>query len=764
MLVLVGALAVQTLLDPLLEGRYPLAMLYAAVAFAAVYAGSAQAALIAAVGYVAADVLSAGGGIGARPTPFDLLEFVLYVAIVSGLIWFAHRAREGQRLAAERAAVADDAVAGLQREVRERRTIEASLRQSEAQFRRMIDAMAEIAYLCDPVGTVTYVNARWGEYTGRDTGPPETNVEPIHPADRAAVVAAWEHALRTESAFAAEFRIRRGSDGAYHWFLSRAVPLRGEDGRITGWLGTTVDVHESRAAREAAIESEERMRLAVEGTDAGMWDQDLLTGRMVWSERLCELFGVEPGREPTPQLLRAVVDDDDVAVVENALDRLRAAPDTTVVAEFRVKAHGGVPRWLMTRGRSYADSGGRAVRASGLVLDITERKHLEEELRKADRRKDEFLAVLAHELRNPLAPIRYATRLLSPDTPPGMAEDARRMIDRQLAHMARLLDDLLDVNRISRGTLELRKEVVDLRRVVETAVLAVRPLIESVGHELEVRAPLTPVPVNGDATRLGQVVDNLLTNAAKYSERGGRITVEVGVQDLEAFVRVRDTGEGIAPEVLPHIFELFIQGNSKSEGKAAGLGIGLALSRQLVEMHGGRLTGVSEGLGKGSEFTMRLPKTSEVPAVAQPPRVRENVVALPRRQTVLIVDDNVDAALALSQILEINGYTTHVAHDGVTATEMAELLRPDVVFLDLGMPRMNGVDAARTIRRQPWGHSIRLIAITGWGQASDRERTRAAGFDAHLVKPVDLDEVQALLDGFARGGRSGPAHAGPTAP
>lgn len=744
--VLAAALLVQTaLLNPSLQGRYPLAWAYAAVAVIATRCGSAAAIAAALVGYVVTDVLFLRDGAGARTTPRDLLQVTSFALISASIVWLTHRARVSEQLADERARTAQAAAQALEHEVCERRAAEASLRQSEARLRRLTDAMPEIAYRCDPHGHVLYVNSRWREYTGADVGEPQTNLAPVHPEDRAHVEEAWRQALRSGTAFEAEFRLRRGHDGVYHWFLSRSLPFHDDDGSIAGWLGTTVDVHESRLAREIALESESRLRLAIEGTDAGLWDQDLSSGRMLWSERTRELFGVDAGCETTPALLRSFVDPADAPQLEAALGRLQGDPAQAITAEFRVRRPAGGVRWLLTRGRSYADDSGRVVRATGLVFDITPYKQLEEELRVADRRKDEFLAVLAHELRNPLAPIRYATRLLAADTPPDMAADARRMIDRQLGHMARLLDDLLDVSRITRGVLELRRDTVDLRRIVDTSVQAARPLIESVGHRLEVQQPLTPIPVNGDATRLGQVIDNVLSNAAKYTESGGHISVEVAAQDEHAIVRVRDSGVGIAADVLPHIFELFVQGNSKAEGKAAGLGIGLALARQLVEMHGGTLDGASAGPGTGSEFTITLPRTHEPPVLTGVPAVPENVVALPRRLTVLIVDDNVDAALVLSQVLDLEGYTTHVAHDGVTATEMAELLRPQVIFLDLGMPRMNGVDAARSIRRQPWGTGIRLVALTGWGQPSDRELTRAAGFDAHLVKPVDLDELHATL-------------------
>jgi signal transduction histidine kinase len=369
---------------------------------------------------------------------------------------------------------------------------------------------------------------------------------------------------------------------------------------------------------------------------------------------------------------------------------------------------------------------------------VTQRKRAEEALRLSDQRKDAFLATLAHELRNPLAPIRYATRLLEPGVPPQIAGDARKMIDRQLAQMARLLDDLLDVSRVTRGVLEIRREQLDLREIIETAVASAKPLAEAAHQELAATLPAEPLAVSGDAVRLAQILGNLLHNATKYTPAGGHITLTASSESGEVIVAVKDDGMGIAPEGLGTIFDLFVQLEAPGTRSAGGLGIGLSLARDLVRLHGGRIDAYSTGPGLGSEFVVRLPRAAEGPAltasVAGPEKPTEPGAGSVR---VLIVDDNVDAATSLSYVLALAGYQTAIAHDGKHALEVAETLRPAIVLLDIGLPGVSGHEVARRLRAAPWGRGMRLIAVTGWGHESDRAKSLEAGFDAHLTKPID---------------------------
>jgi PAS domain S-box-containing protein len=376
-----------------------------------------------------------------------------------------------------------------------------------------------------------------------------------------------------------------------------------------------------------------------------------------------------------------------------------------------------------------------------------ERLRLLNELKEADRRKDEFLATLAHELRNPLAPLRNAAELLRFETPAERELHwGRDVIERQVDSLTRLIDDLLDISRINRNKLELRTQRVGLAEVIAMAVESSRPLIDERRHALTVDLPSPPVYLDGDLVRLAQVFLNLLNNAAKYTEPGGRIWLIGEQQGSDVVVRVKDTGVGIPAEKLSSVFELFFQVDGSLERSQGGLGIGLSLVRRLVELHGGRVKAHSEGVGKGSELTVCLPALAEMPT-AMPSREPDDN-RRPRSTSarrVLVVDDNRDSADSLAMLLGLSGNDVATAYDGLEALEVAERLRPDVVLLDIGMPKLNGYETCRRIRAEPWGQRMVLIALTGWGQEQDRRRTGDAGFDAHVVKPVDPNALLTLL-------------------
>jgi PAS domain S-box-containing protein len=391
---------------------------------------------------------------------------------------------------------------------------------------------------------------------------------------------------------------------------------------------------------------------------------------------------------------------------------------------------------------------GKFVHARCFTRDITDRKRAEEALKEADRLKDEFLATLAHELRNPLGPISNAVQILRLTGGKGQAnERVQETLERQVRHMIRLVDDLLEVSRITRGKLELRKERVELTAVVASALEASRPLIEAAGHELTVTLPPDPVMLEADPVRLAQVLVNLLNNAAKYTDQGGRIWLTAEQRGNEVVVRVRDTGIGLPAEMLPHIFEMFTQVDRSSRHAQGGLGIGLTVVRSLVHMHGGSAHAHSAGPGQGSEFTVRLPLA---PALPRGPQGRGQPVdgSLSKallKCRILVVDDSRDEAESLAMLLNLMGSDVRVAHDGPAALEAMSSYQPAVVLLDIGMPGMDGYEVARRARRQPGLKDVTLIALTGWGQEEDRRRCREAGFDHHLVKPVDLEALQALL-------------------
>jgi signal transduction histidine kinase len=367
-------------------------------------------------------------------------------------------------------------------------------------------------------------------------------------------------------------------------------------------------------------------------------------------------------------------------------------------------------------------------------------------LRETDRRKDEFIAMLAHELRNPLAPIRTAVQLLRmKELTPSYRLRAREIIERQVEHLVRLIDDLLDVSRITRGKILLHHEPVSIGAVIAEAVETARPAIEARGHELEVELPDEPMTVEGDKTRLVQIVGNILHNAAKFTDPGGDISLRVTREGPHAFIRVKDTGIGITKEQLPTIFELFAQVQAESRSSQGGLGIGLALVRRLVDMHGGTVAVHSDGLGHGTELTVRLPVTAQQAAAAAIESPRSEATPAMSSLRILVADDNYDAAASLATLLELRGHEVRTAHEGEEALECGEAFKPHVVLLDLGMPKMDGFETARQMRLRPWGTQATLIALTGWGQQQDRQRTAEGGFDFHLVKPVAVAELFEVL-------------------
>ncbi len=380
--------------------------------------------------------------------------------------------------------------------------------------------------------------------------------------------------------------------------------------------------------------------------------------------------------------------------------------------------------------------------------DISQRKRSQDALVEADRRKDEFLAVLAHELRNPLAPLRNALQIVRlAEHDPATIRQLWGMMERQIQQMVRLIDDLLDVSRITRGKLRLRREPVDLAGVVESALEMSAPTLQRLNHSMEVSVAPGRHIVEADRARLIQVVDNLVTNAAKYTDPGGRIGVSLESDGAHVRIRVKDNGIGIPRDMLERVFDMFTQVDRTLERSRGGLGIGLTLVRRIVELHDGTVAALSDGAGKGSEFVVTLPLAEvEAPRAASDagPAIKADV-----RLRILVVDDNEDAAASLTRMLELMGHEVHIAFDGVECIREAGRFHPEIVFLDIGMPRLNGYDTAKRLRGEPGSREILLVAVTGWGQDEDRRRAREAGFDHHLVKPVDFDALSAILAAYS---------------
>ena len=495
---------------------------------------------------------------------------------------------------------------------------------------------------------------------------------------------------------------------------------------------------------QALSESEARLHALFANAAVGIAEIDAGGGFALANDALCRLLGMR--REALfattlPQLAHA----DDRADLEAAVRELMQGRRERFAGERRFVRADGEAIWVQLSIARAVQSGAAGARGVAVIEDVTKRRHAEDDLREADRRKDEFLATLAHELRNPLAPIRnslHIFRMAGVQEP--SVQRVTGMMERQVEHMVRMVDDLLEVSRISRGKIELRRERVELAAVLRTAVDTSLPLIEAAGHRLSVDVPAEPIVLDADPVRLAQVFANLLNNSAKYTPRGGSISVSVTLEQGTAVVCVKDDGEGIPAAMLDRVFNMFAQVNAGSRAHG-GLGIGLTLARTLVHLHGGSIDAASEGEGRGCEFTVRLPLAGEAVAAARPPdRTAPEQASAPLRR-VLVVDDNHDAADSLGMLLQFLGADVKVVHGGREALDALRDFRPAVVLLDLGMPGMNGLEVARHVRDDPELAGITLVALTGWGQREDRRRTREAGFDYHLVKPADVGTLQSIL-------------------
>jgi PAS domain S-box-containing protein len=639
------------------------------------------------------------------------------------------------------------------RDVTERIRAERALRESEESFRQLADTMPQIVWTAGPDGAIDYFNSRWYEYTGLT---PEVSLaheawrDVVHPDDLDVLYRERNRAVGEGGLFQSENRLRK-ANGDYLWHLVRSVPVPDESGQVVRRFGTATDIDDQKRAEEALRESEEHYRAVYNQAATGIAETDL-TGRLVRAnDRYCEIVGYS--REELLKLRFSEITHPNERAANLELFERLVTGGPSFAYEKRYLRKDGTIVWSRMAVSLIRDSSGRPARTAAVVEDITDRKSLEgelqhrvEELAEADRRKDEFLATLAHELRNPLAPIRNTLVLMRyGNRDRDDFEASRAMAERQVTHLARLIDDLMDIARINRGRIELRKECFMLFPVVERAVESVRSALEERQHELTVSLPASPVYLDADPTRLEQVLGNLLNNAVKYTDPGGSIHLDVEREADDVVIRVRDTGIGIAAEMIPRITEMFVQVERRSTRAQGGLGIGLSLVNNLVELHGGGLSVRSDGPGKGSEFIVRLPALpAGVNGDRPEPSRNDRPARLPRRR-VLIVDDNVDSATSLSRLLSrVYGQAVAVAHDGTAALEVTEAFQPEVVLLDIGMPGMDGYEVARRLRNRP-GFEATLVALTGWGQQADRQRSKDAGFDRHLVKPVDPDDLHELL-------------------
>lgn len=563
----------------------------------------------------------------------------------------------------------------------------------------------------------------------------------LHPDDRASVASAFAATCdpQRRTFYNIEYRTVGRDDGKVRWVAAKGRGLFDATGRCVRANGTAMEIT-SRKTAELAME------MALEASRTGTFHWSIQDNLLTWDIALDRLFGLRPGEaiRSLDQFI-ALVHPDDRDEVIHRCERCRDAGDDFEM-EFRVVYPDGSVHWLYDRGRTFLDSTGRAKTMTGACVDITDFVRAREALKLADRQKDDFLATLAHELRNPLAPLRTGLHLLQNVSGgmPGQGRQVLGIMQRQLDHMVHLVDDLLDIARIRQGKILLRQESLSLQVVLEQALEGVQAFFDAQGHVVVWDGVDPALRVMGDLTRLVQVVGNLLNNAAKYTPRGGRVTLRGGEASLPGMllIEVADTGIGIPLNMLDYVFDRFSQVPQHLDHAQGGLGIGLSVVKGLVEMHGGRVAAESAGPGTGSRFSICLPRAdTPEPAKTELPSSPD----ADRRRRVLVVDDNRDAAETMALLLDMNGHEALLAYDGQTAVEIVKQHDPAVVFLDIGMPGMNGYETASMLRALPGAQARVLVALTGWGTEADQVRSLAAGFDLHLTKPVDIREIQHVL-------------------
>jgi PAS domain S-box-containing protein len=712
-------------LDPWLGDQYPFVTVFSAVAASAYYGGWRSGLAASLVSLLLCEVLF----VGPRGTlrfgdSADFVAVIAYVVTCTAIVLLGETARRARA----------DAAA------------------EHGRLRTTLASIGDAVIATDDVGNVTYLNEIAEELTGWSAseaeGRPLTDVfRIVNERSRATVENPVEKVLRSGGIVGlANHTVLIARDGSEVPIDDSAAPIRDKNGPLIGVVLVFRDVTEQRRAQL----SHEHLAAIVQHSGDAIVTKDLDGVVQSWNSSAEALFGYTAA-EIVGKPFTTVIPEDRLGEEVEILDRLRRGQVSERFETLR-RAKDGRLIPVAASVSPLRNDEGEVIGASSILHDITaivaareELAHQRELLEIADRRKDEFLAMLAHELRNPLAPIRNSLQLVRGATnDPQVIESASAVMERQVDRMVRLVDDLLDVARISRGKIELRRERATVAAIVEQAIEMYRPVCEERRQLVEVSLPPEPLVVDADVVRLTQVLGNLIHNSCKYTDPGGHITVRAERNGSKAEIRVRDTGIGIPPAQLPLIFEMFAQVDQSLERAQGGLGIGLTLAKQLVEMHSGTIEARSEGTGRGTEIIVRLPlsEPDDRGDASAPPS--EGQAAASRR--ILVVDDNSDSADSLSLLLRMSGHETREAYDGPQALAAAAAFQPEVVLLDIGLPRMNGHEVCRRLRENEDGHRMTIIALTGWGQESDRNKSKQAGFDHHLVKPVDLDELAELLE------------------
>ncbi len=668
---------------------------------------------------------------------------------------------------------------------------ENALSESDGRLRAIMEASSVILWTMDAQGQAVEDSWSWRVFTGQSFEELKGLgwLSAYHPDDRKRIQTDWQRALACKTRFEAQYRLRR-HDGRWRWTQVRATPLLNSDGSARAWVGMNTDITERKQAQADALFLLDLSECAGLATDPDelMWAAAVAAGEHLQAAR-CGFLDIDlekdqftvhrdyhprapsiVGSYPLSPFGPAIVslgESGRASIVRDITEDERTAQYIDAYQQLGVRSFVAIP--LLREGRMVsslvvAAQEARSWREGEVALAkaVAERTWLaveklrldaalrqsEEALREADKRKDEFLATLAHELRNPLALMRNVVNLIRiPGSSEGELRWGRDILDRQVNYLTRLTDDLFDVSRITRQKLELQKERMDLREIVNAAVESSRPSIDEREHELSVTLPRQAIYIEADRVRLTQVLMNLLTNAAKYTPKPGGIWLNVEPAGGHVLVRVKDTGVGLSAESLAHVFDMFYQVDRSYTRSEGGLGLGLTLVRQLVEMHGGTIEARSPGINQGSEFIVRLPILADQHSTKPFPLSRDQAkIHAETVRRILVADDFPESANALARLLRSDGNEVQVAADGFEALDAAARFHPHVVVLDIAMPKLNGYDAARIIREQPWGKDMILIAMTGWGQQQDRRRAKENGFDAHLTKPVKYEAFLAALD------------------
>lgn len=629
---------------------------------------------------------------------------------------------------------------GVVKDVTERVEADDSLRASEQRFRLLADAAPVLIWLSDTNKLCTWFNRPWLDFVGRPMEQELGNgwAENVHPEDFDRCLKHYTESFDARIRFSMEYRLRNGQLG-YRWVLDNGIPYFGPFGEFAGYIGSCTDIHELKESQVALRHETRKSSRLVDSNIIGIvFSQGtLLTDA---NEAFLQMTGYT--RSEIRECLHwQMITPGDYCNADTRAIRTLAEKGVCPPYQKEIVCKDGSRLAVLTGAAIVEDSESSAV---WFVQDLSRIKEVENKLREADRRKDEFLATLAHELRNPLAPLRHGLEVLklarnSQET----VEESREMMEKQLKQMIRLTDDLLDVSRISRGVVALKLEQLDLSIAIQNAIDSTRQLMGEAQHQLTVHLPDDPIYVHGDLTRLSQVFTNLLNNSAKFTPEGGDIRLEMIRRNDQAIVTIRDNGIGISSEKIPKILENFSTEDTSRGRMHGGLGIGLALVKSFVEMHRGQIRVESGGRGRGCVVTVCL----LVCEPASEPHGSDEVASTEsvKARRVLIVDDDRDVAKSLSTLLKVMGHLVSVAHSGIEALEAGAEFRPDIMMVDIGMPIMNGYETARLIRQQPWGRSGTLIAMTGWGQEQDRLLSAESGFDEHHVKPIEPESLARLM-------------------